>query len=454
MTGIEGTDGTRGPRTDLDVARILGDVSAGRCQFVELQFTDVGGALKGVALPASQVREVLEFGHWFDGSALEGNARLAETDLRLWLDPRTWAVVPWSPAPGMARAICTIRTPDGESYPADPRSVLERAVEAAAEAGLRVDVAVEIEFFVFRARPDGSRSPIDRAGFFDTAGDLGGGFREEVARALEALGVPVEGTHHELAPGQHEIDLPAMPALVAADAIVTVKYAVKALARRRGFHATFMPKPLEGVAGSGLHFHQSVRRADGGDVFADELDEHGLSATARRWIGGQLAHARAACAVLAPQVNSYKRLGRGHDAPSAIAWSRRDQAAMLHVTRPIPSRRGPGGSRPVRVEIRNADPSCNPYLAVAVAIASGLDGIREGLEPPPPLVAGDAQALAAEALPVSLGEALTELAWDGVVRDALGSHVHDRLVTASEQEWQAYKSHVTPWEVARAFDAS
>ena len=438
----------------LPLTRILAEIDAGRCHFIELQFTDVSGSLKGVALPASQVRAVLDHGHWFDGSALEGNARLAETDLRLVPDATTWAVVPWGAGPEVARAICAIHTPDGAPYPAAPRAVLARAVDATAAMGLHVEIAAELEFFAFRVRPDGSRIPVDRAGYFDTNGDADGALREDVARALEAMGIPVDGTHHELAPGQHEIDLPPMPAVAAADAIVTAKYVVKSLARRRGLAVTFMPKPLEGVAGSGMHFHQAVTLPDGTDAFADPVDEHGLSTTARGWIGGQLAHARATCAVLAPQVNSYKRIGRGFDAPSAIAWSRRDPAAMLHVARPVLTRRGLGGHRPVLVEIRHADPSCNPYLALAVAIASGLDGVREGLDVPPPLVTGDPRTVAADLLPVSLGEALTELAWDGVVRDALGSHVHDRLMTVSEREWQAYKSHVTAWEVARSFDAS
>ncbi len=437
-----------------DERRILADIDEGRCGFIELQFTDVSGSLKGVALPASQMRAVLDHGHWFDGSALEGNARLAETDLRLFPDTTTWATLPWGSGPSVARAICTIRTPDGTVYPAAPRAVLARAVAAAQDLGLHVEVASEIEFFAFRVRPDGSRVPVDRAGYFDTTGDADGAFREEAARALLAMGIPVDGTHHELAPGQHEIDLAAMPALTAADAIVTVKYVVKSLARLRGLAVTFMPKPLEGVAGSGMHLHQCVTLADGTDAFGDPVDEHGLSSTARGWIGGQLAHARAACAVLAPQVNSYKRIGRGFDAPSAIAWSRREPSAMLHVARPVLTRRGRSGRRPVLVEIRHADPSCNPYLAIAVAIASGIDGVREGIDAPPPLIAGDPQGATPDLLPVSLGEALTELAWDSIVRDALGSHVHDRLMTVSEQEWQAYKSQVTPWEVARSFDAS
>jgi glutamine synthetase len=350
--------------------------------------------------------------------------------------------------------MCAIQTPDGLAYPAAPRAVLARAVDAAALAGLRVEVASEIEFFAFRVRPDGTRTPIDRAGYFDSNGDADAALREDAARALDAMGIPVDGTHHEMAPGQHEIDIPPMPAIAAADAIVTAKYVVKSLARLRGLAVTFMPKPLEGMAGSGLHLHQSVTLADGSDAFADPIDEHGLSATARGWIGGQLAHARAGCAVFAPQVNSYKRIGRGFDAPSVIAWSRRDPSAMLHVARPVLARRGVGGQRPVLVEIRHADPSCNPYLAIAVAIASGLDGVREGADMPPPLVTNDPLGMAPHLLPVSLGEALTELAWNSIVRDALGSHVHDRLLTSSEQEWHRYTSHITAWEVGRSFDAS
>ena len=439
------------------VAEVLRDVTSGRCQFVELQFTDVSGALKGVVVPSSQIADALTYGHWFDGSSLEGGARTTETDLLLWPDLRTWSLVPWVQPEGMARVLCDIRTPDGDPFPADPRAVLARAIADSGDLGFELFVAPELEFFLFQSMSDGRRLPADRAGYFDLASDTGVRVREEIVRYLNAMNVSVDASHHEIAPGQHEIDLPLMPAALAADAIVAVKYAVKAVARRRGLAPTFMPKPLAGVAGSGLHLHQTLRSSDGADVFWDPIDEYGLSATARAYIAGQLSHARAACAVLAPQVNSYKRLGRGFDAPSVIGWSQRASQAMIRVPRPgLPGRSPDGRGRPIRVELRCADPSCNPYLAIAVALGAGLDGIRQGLSAPEPVgvVEHGMPAGNVDMLPVSLGEALTELAWDGVVRDTLGSQVHDRLLTASEQEWQTYKSQVTEWEFGRAFDAS
>jgi glutamine synthetase len=423
-------------------------------QFIDLQFTDVTGALKSVVLPARQLGETIEFGHWFDGSALEGSARAMETDLLLRPDLGTWAVLPW-PGPGgerTARVLCDVQTPDETPFPADPRAVLRRLLADAADAGFDYHVAAEVEFFLFRGRPDDARGrPADRGGYFDLSPESDARFRDEVVQTLDRLGVPVEASHHEIGPGQHELDLPLLPALNAADALVTCKYAVKTVARRRGLSATFMPKPLPDVAGSGLHLAQVLLDKDGRSALAEPLDEHGLSRAGRAFIAGQLAHARAMCAVLAPSVNSYKRLGRGFDAPSSITWGHANPLAAIRVPR-AQSR------RQQHVELRCPDPSCNPYLALAVALAAGLDGVRQNLDTPPPIDAALASGLVDESqvdvLPASLGEALQELDWDPVVRDALGAPVNERLLMAREREWQEFRRQVSPWELERYFESA
>ncbi len=462
--------------------------ASGAFQFVDLQFTDVTGTLKSVVLPARHVAETLAHGHWFDGSALEGAARAMETDLLLRPDLSSWSVLPW-PGPGgqrTARVLCDVNTPDELPFPADPRAVLRRALAEAADLGYDYHVAAEIEFFLFRSRPTaGSSTPADRGGYFDLMPGSDAHFRDEVVQALAALGVPVEGSHHEIGPGQHEVDLPLLPAFRAADAIITCKYVVKTVARRRGLAATFMPKPLAAVAGSGLHLAQVLFGHDGSNALAEPVDEHGLSDTGRAFIAGQLAHARAMCAVLAPTVNSYKRLGRGFDAPSSLTWGHSSATAAIRVPRlalrrdTVPALTPDGGRLPSRlpqrhnasaagmahVELRCPDPSCNPYLALAAALAAGMDGVKQRLQPPPPAVAGmggppggapsgPAEDSPTDVLPMSLGEALQELEWDPVVRDALGAPVYERLLLAREQEWQAYRRQVSAWEIDRYFESA
>lgn len=474
--------------------RILSEVEAGACRFVDIQFTDVTGAVKSVVLPAGQLREALEHGHWFDGSALEGAGRMMERDLLLRPDLSTWSLLPWPGAHGerTGRVLCDIQTPEGRPYPADPRAVLTRALTAAADLGYSYHIASELEFFLFpdAGRGPGARDapsvqqlvaagPADRGGYFDLESQQGGQVRDEMAQAIEALGVRVEASHHEIGPGQQEIDLQLSPASEAADAIITCKYVIKSVARRRRLLATFMPKPLATTAGSGLHLHQMLLNAAGKNALADPADEFGLSPTGRAFIAGQLAHARAMCAVLAPSVNSYKRLGRGFDAPSLLVWGQTNPLAVVRVPRPV-SRRAvlprlplpprssphataeamPGGTgAPLWVELRCPDPSCNPYLALAAALAAGLEGIQSGRELPPP-VEGAAAAghgvdeFQLEVLPASLGEAIDELQWNAVIREALGAPVFEHLLQAKEQEWQAYRRQVTPWELERYFEAS
>ncbi|MDQ3700961.1 MAG: glutamine synthetase family protein, partial [Chloroflexota bacterium] len=389
--------------------RILSQAEDGACEFVDFQFTDVAGSVKSVVLPARQLRETLRYGHSFDGSSLEGSARLMETDLLLRPDVATWGLLPWLGSGGerTGRLLCDIRTPEGDPFPADPRAVLRRVAEGAAELGFTYLVASELEFFLFHAPPAhaglsagaarvpaGARetaSPLDHGGYFDLASHHEARVRDEMVHGLSALGVPVESSHHEIGPGQQEIDLPPLDALTAADALVTCKFVVKSVARRRGLAATFMPKPVAHVAGSGLHLHQSLLDAAGRDVLADPLDEHGLSPVGRAFVAGQLAHARAMCAVLAPTVNSYKRIGRGFDAPVFIGWGHTNPLAVVRVPRAVRRRLGTGNLAPptavaaLRPELRCPDPSCNPYLALAVALAAGLDGIRAQLELPEPV---------------------------------------------------------------------
>ena len=437
-------------------------------QFVDLHFTDVTGIHKSVLIPVRQLEETLQYGHWFDGSALEGEARSMETDLLLRPDLDTWAVLPWPGPHGerTARVLCDIQTPDETPFPADPRAVLRRALADATDLGYAYRVAAEVEFFLFRTRPDAEANgvprtrPADRGGYFDLSPESDAHFRDEVVQALAALGVEVEASHHEIGPGQHELDLPLLPALRAADAIATCKYAVKTVARRRGLAATFMPKPLADSAGSGLHLAQVLFDRADENALAESLDEHGLSRVGRAFIAGQLAHARAMCAVLAPTVNSYKRLGRGFDAPSSITWGHANPLAAIRVPRPQLRRGAQGRSAAsmVHVELRCPDPSCNPYLALAAALAAGLDGVKQQLDTPASvdsaLAAGLLDESQIEVLPASLGEALQELEWDPVVRDALGAPVNERLLLAREQEWQAYRRQVSPWELGRYFESA
>jgi len=480
---------------------ILTAIEGGACPFIDLQFTDVTGALKSVVLPSRQLAKTLEHGHWFDGSALEGEARAMETDLLLRPDLSTWGILPW-PGPGgqrTGRLLCDIQTPDETPFPADPRAVLARAIAEATSLGYEYRTGAEVEFFLFHRKPDartpsinrrgatgaagatgamGASStmgaPADRGGYFDLSPESDAHFRDEVVQALTALGIQVEASHHEIGPGQHEIDLPLLPAMRAADSITTCKYIVKIIAQRRGLAATFMPKPIAGVAGSGLHLAQVLFSLDGRNAFAEPLDEHGLSSTGRAFIAGQLAHARAMCAVLAPSVNSYKRLGRGFDAPSSLTWGHTNPLAAIRVPRPqvrrlnqrsaISVSRAPTDDRStqsasgaVHVELRCPDPSCNPYLALAAALAAGLDGVRNSLTAPAPsdgIAASLIDESQLEVLPASLGEALQELEWDPVIRDALGAPVFERLLLAREQEWQAYRRQVSAWELDRYFEGA
>jgi glutamine synthetase len=438
-------------------SQILEAVERHHVRFVELQFTDIPGMLKSVVLPVGQLESALEHGTWFDGSSVEGFARVAERDLILRPDPATFALLPWSEHAGgyTARLICDIYTPSGERFFGDPRYALIRALERAGAHGLRYMVAPEVEFFLFRSgAPAGGPPGVpDRGGYFDVPSGLGARVDTEIARTLSLAGVPVESSHHELAPGQYELDLALDDALRAADHVVTCKQGARALTQRLGLDAVFMPKPLYQAAGSGLHVHQSALRPDGADAFYSPVDEYQLSEQARRFIAGQLAHARAMCAVLAPLVNSYKRLTPGFEAPVYISWARINRAALVRV----PAVR-PGDHPQVRIELRLPDPSCNPYLALAVMLRAGLDGIEQQTPLPPPveedlhnLQRSELAQRSIELLPSSLGEALEEAEWDPLIRDTLGEPIFETFLAARAAEWEEYRRQVTPWELQRYY---
>jgi len=425
---------------------LVARADAAHVRHVDLQFTDVMGIVKTVTIPADQLKDAVEHGTWFDGSSVESFARTAESDMYLIPDPATFQLLPWATEP-TARLICWATTPGGDSYPGDPRGALRRAIRAAERLGYEYQVGPEIEFFILDRGPNGDPVvPHDRSSYFDFSTDRSVGLRQSMVSTLQSLGIGVNTAHHEVAGGQHEIDVDAAPALKAADDVVTFRYALKAVAQQANAVATFMPKPFEGVPGSGMHVHQSLLRAsDGTNVFAGD-DEYGLSEVARHFIAGQLHHAAGITAVLAPLVNSYKRLVRGFEAPIFVSWARTNRGALVRV---------PHVGRPeaTRVELRSPDPSCNPYLAFAVMLRCGLDGIERSLPLPPPVEESlygfddvELERRNVGVLPDNLKDAVDALQADDTVLDALGEHLAERFIDAKRLEWRAYRGQVTPWE--------
>jgi glutamine synthetase len=435
--------------------QIIDRVAANDIEFISLQFTDIVGVVKSVTIPVTELQIVLDRGQWFDGSSVLGFARIAESDMYLVPDLDTYAVIPWkrdgSPT---ARIICDVYTPKGEPFQGDPRHVLKRVVAEAAGMGYIYNTGPEPEFFLFESDDNGRAlpRPQDQGSYFDLSTDRGLTVRNEMSRALAAFGIEVEASHHEVASGQHEIDFRYTDALRAADNVVTFKVTLKEVAREHQLHATFMPKPIAGINGSGMHVHQSLFHADTGDnAFADDQEERGLSQEALHFIAGQLAHARGMSAVLAPLVNSYKRLVPGYEAPVYISWGQINRSALIRVPQVQPDH--PASTR---LELRCPDPSCNPYLAFAVMLRAGLDGIERKLEPPP--IANEdlyhlddlgRRTLGLDMMPGSLGEALEELKRDDLMRETLGEHIFDRFVGAKSIEWQEYSTHVSGWELER-----
>jgi glutamine synthetase len=427
-------------------------------RFIQLQFTDIIGHVKAVTIPIHQLAGSVNHGTWFDGSSIEGFTRIAESDQYLMPDMATFAEIPWqkgSGPRGTARVICDVFTPSGEPFVGDPRGVLRRQVDRAAKLGYVVNTGPELEFFLFRRDEDGSIAPLphDTAGYFDFSTDLAQEIRQDMVDALEAFGIRVEAAHHEVAEGQHEIDFEYSDALRTADNAVTFKFALKAIAQQHGLYATFMPKPIHGINGSGMHTHQSLYSiAEKRNAFADAANPYGLSDVARSYMAGILAHARGMIAVLAPLVNSYKRLVPGYEAPTYLTWGRTNRSALIRVPMVSPGKSIEG----TRAEVRCPDPSSNTYLAFAAMIAAGLDGVEKGLPLADPveesLFEMDSATIASRGireLPGTLGEALDELEKDDVIRDALGDHVFHHFVEAKRAEWDDYRTQVSDWEVDR-----
>ena len=440
--------------SDLTAQDVLRIAREEMVKFIHLQFTDVVGIVKGITIPGHELKTALDTGVWFDGSSVQGFARIAESDMYLMPDPTTFKIIPWEGTEGFAtaRMICDVYTPAGEPFPGDPRGVLRKVVKKAEEMGFIYQIGPEIEFFLFGYNEDGTPNlvPHDQGGYFDYSTDRAVGVRKDMVAALEALGIQPEASHHEVATGQHEIDFKYGSAIETADSANTFKYVLKAVARFENLYATFMPKPISGINGSGMHTHQSfVYKDTGKNAFADPDDEFGLSTMAKQFIAGQLAHARGLCAVVAPLVNSYKRLVPGYEAPVYISWARINRSALIRVPRI-------STIEATRLELRCPDPSCNPYLAFAAMLAAGLDGIEKGMTPPDALEENlydlddecrtDRQV---QTLPGSLKEALDCLAEDKVIQDALGAHAYERFVDAKTQEWDDYRTQVTAWEVDR-----
>ena len=420
-----------------------------RVRFLRLQFTDILGVNKNVEVPTSQFAKAFAGDIMFDGSSIEGFVRVEESDMLLKPDLATFQVLPWSdPEARVARVICDISMPDGTPFPGDPRGVLKRQLARARELGFTMMAGMEAEFFLFRARDDGGPSTVthDVGGYFDLAPvDRGEEARRAMVELLEQMGFEVEAAHHEVAHGQHEIDFRYADALRTADDLTTFRLVVKQVAQQFGLVASFMPKPIFGQNGSGMHTHQSLFR-DGKNAFFDADAEWQLSRTALHYIGGQLRHARGMCAVTNPLVNSYKRLVPGYEAPVNVAWSIRNRSPMIRV----PDRRGMG----TRVELRMPDPSANPYLALAVMLAAGLDGIETKADWREPVNQNiwemsyrERRRLRIDDLPHDLNEACDELEKDEVIQAALGEHVMEHYLAAKRQEWREYITQVTAWEL-------
>jgi glutamine synthetase len=439
----------------MDHKQVLEQAQADGVHFISLQFTDILGTIKSVTIPIGRLEEALERGAWFDGSSIQGFARIYESDMVLMPDPVTYRVLPWSaPQRRRARIICDLFRPDGSPFAGDPRTVLRRVLERAHKKGYNFKTGPELEFFLFKKDGEFTTQPVphDVGGYFDfSPRDEAQKVRSDIILALEELGMEVEASHHEVAAGQHEIDFKYDDALASADNAMTFKYTVKAIAATHGLYATFMPKPMFGVNGSGMHVHQSIFGRDGKNLFHDEDDDYKLSQLAYNFIAGQLDHARAMAAIVAPTVNSYKRLVPGYEAPAYVCWAQINRSALIRIPRYIPGR-----DSSVRAELRCPDPSCNPYLAFAVMLAAGLDGIDNNLPAPAPVNEdvydfdeAELQKRAIGVLPGTLGEALKELSSDPVIREALGEHVYGAFTRAKQAEWDDYRIRVSQWELAR-----
>ncbi len=429
--------------------QILQSVKDQNVSYVRLQFSDIFGIMKGISIPVRQLEKALDGEMMFDGSSIDGFARIEESDMYLKPDFSTWAIFPWLlDNCTVARLICDVYNSNGEPFHGDPRYILRRTIEKAESMGYTMYVGPEAEFFLFKK--DENEAPTlntyDQGGYFDlTPVDKGEVARESMVNHLERMGFDVEASHHECAPGQHEIDFKYTDALHTADNVQTFKFIVRNEAQKNGLHATFMPKPIYGIAGSGMHVNQSLFK-DGKNAFFAPEKEMQLSQDALYYIGGLMKYARPMAAITNPIVNSYKRLVPGYEAPIYIAWSPQNRSPLIRV----PAKRGSS----TRLEMRNPDPASNPYLVFAVMLAAGLDGIENKIVPPKPVdlniydLSYEQRATQGIAsLPECLGEAIAELKASKFMQDVLGQHIYNRYIAAKEEEWQQYKQKVTQWEI-------
>ena len=447
----------------MDSKDLLKRVKEDSLKFISLQFSDVTGAVKSVDMPIKGLEGALEEGVWFDGSSVEGFARIQESDMRLVLDPDTYAMLPWAAEERKrGRVFCDIYTPDGDPFEGDPRGTLKRLRAKIADRGWTLNVGPEPEFFLFKRSENNSGSvhpvPHDVGGYFDfSPSDEAVRVRTELMDALNSMGLEIEVGHHEVALGQHEIDFHFTDVLRAADNVMTLKYTVKAIAAKHGLVASFMPKPIYGINGSGMHCHQSLFDGDGNNLFFDDADEFKLSKIAYGFIAGQLEHARALAALVSPTVNSYKRLVPGYEAPVYIGWAQINRSALIRIPR-----YNEGRPKSVRAELRFPDPSSNAYLAFAAMLAAGLDGIEKEMTPAEPLNnvnlyeldKAERTKMGVGELPGSLAEALTELDKSEVLKSALGATIYEAFTRAKWEEWDAFRTSVSDWEVERYLETA
>ncbi len=432
--------------TKKDVLRLAEDNDV---KFIRLQFTDVFGKMKNVAITIEQLEKALDGGCMFDGSSIEGFVRIEESDMYLKPDPDTFAIFPWRPQVGrVARLICDVYTSEGVPFEGDPRYILKKTLKRAEDMGYSLNVGPECEFFLFQVDENGAPTTIthDNAGYFDLAPiDLGEDARRDMCLALEEMGFEIEASHHEVAHGQHEIDFKYDSALTTADNIMTFKMVVKSIAKRHGLYATFMPKPIFGINGSGMHTNMSLSK-DGKNAFYDENDKLGLSKVCYNYIAGVLKHVKSFAAITNPIINSYKRLVPGYEAPVYLAWATKNRSPLIR----IPAARNEG----TRIELRNPDPACNPYLSLACMLAAGLDGIENDMTPPASVESNiynmngeDRAASGIESLPADLCEAVKCMQEDELVRATLGEHIMEDYVKAKIKEWDEYRTQVYDWEI-------
>jgi len=440
----------------MDTQKALEQVGKDNIKFITLQFTDLLGVIKEVIMPVEELQDALTDGVWFDGSSIEGFARIQESDLFLKPDTATYAVVPWLTQDGItARFICDIYRADGKPFEGDPRFILRQAAAEAAKLGFEYNVGPEPEFYLFRADGQSRTIPLDYGSYFDLSSHEGYKVIKKIVASLENFGINVEASHHEVGLGQYEIDFRYGRCLDIADKVLTLKYCAKKIAQMHNLHATFMAKPEMGKPGSGMHVHQSLfdTKANA-NAFYDKDHKYNLSKIAFNFIAGQIKHIDAMCAILCPTVNSYKRLVSGFEAPVYVTWAAMNRSALLRVPKWFKAK-----PQAARIELRCPDPSCNPYLAFAVMLKAGLDGIKNDLQPPEPVEENiyelDGESLAQkniEILPTSLADALDALKKDKVLQETLGKHLYERYIDVKTKEWDQFKKQVTSWELETYLD--